>query len=577
MEFKVLLTLTMLITMLLLPISTAENTEDDTSEIIIILNGQNLSENITLYNGDSIQFVNENQTHRNIVLIEQNGIETSFILPSGENGTNYTSYFPLCSLDGETGGDYSNCTVTLDENDWPVGASKIGISQGIGINTSLIGIIELHIRDILDLDSDGLLNTDEISGCEENPDCDDDGIIDGADIFPSDPTEWNDFDGDGVGDNTDLDDDGDSVPDASDTFPMDNCRSSDFDGDGLADELNGGICSGTLIDFEDGTYGPLEIHCASSIQDICEKYDSEPWKVTGINSTMTEPGELFNSTMVGANLTISGDYSLGSDWRWSSEGAHFSIAFSSASNDVVTFDTLFGASILTSGCFSVSLDGGWVDYGCEETGGFYQNFDPTRSFSINVTEGDHVLKFYPPSITTEAAIIDNIQLPDHYGLGNEDMDDDNDGYSDEEETFFGVDSLCHSDPLDANVTPNDYINQNKEIIGYYEYGFEEFEGSVYGYCRVAHDTDGDGWFDEDPFGDLELDFCPDEIGDPNWREGQEEGEPGCPAPPTSPTSPTSSESSESSSSTEDLPGFSAYMALVSVSLAGMLAARRERV
>jgi len=45
------------------------------------------------------------------------------------------------------------------------------------------------------------------------PDRDGDGFIDANDAFPDDSSEWIDTDGNGIGDNTDLDDDGDGMPD----------------------------------------------------------------------------------------------------------------------------------------------------------------------------------------------------------------------------------------------------------------------------------------------------------------------------------------------------------------------------
>ena len=45
---------------------------------------------------------------------------------------------------------------------------------------------------------------------------DGDEIIIQLDLFPKDPNEWEDFDGDGIGDNADLDDDNDGIPDAID-------------------------------------------------------------------------------------------------------------------------------------------------------------------------------------------------------------------------------------------------------------------------------------------------------------------------------------------------------------------------
>ena len=52
-------------------------------------------------------------------------------------------------------------------------------------------------------------------------DTDNDGVADGIDVFPNDPTETLDTDGDGVGNNADPDDDGDGVLDVNDAFPLD--------------------------------------------------------------------------------------------------------------------------------------------------------------------------------------------------------------------------------------------------------------------------------------------------------------------------------------------------------------------
>ena len=42
-------------------------------------------------------------------------------------------------------------------------------------------------------------------------------MLDEDDVFPLDSTEWVDTDGDGVGDNADLNDDGDAWTDAEET------------------------------------------------------------------------------------------------------------------------------------------------------------------------------------------------------------------------------------------------------------------------------------------------------------------------------------------------------------------------
>ena len=79
-------------------------------------------------------------------------------------------------------------------------------------------------------------------------DDDGDGVPDATDAFPLDPTETQDSDGDGIGNNSDddvdgdgatndldEDDDGDGTADARDAFPSDPTESADSDGDGVGD------------------------------------------------------------------------------------------------------------------------------------------------------------------------------------------------------------------------------------------------------------------------------------------------------------------------------------------------------
>lgn len=71
-------------------------------------------------------------------------------------------------------------------------------------------------------------------------DSDQDGTPDELDAFPMDPSEWSDADGDGVGDNADLDDDNDGLSDLEEEAFAEDCRLSsptraDTDGDGILD------------------------------------------------------------------------------------------------------------------------------------------------------------------------------------------------------------------------------------------------------------------------------------------------------------------------------------------------------
>lgn len=78
-------------------------------------------------------------------------------------------------------------------------------------------------------DDDGT-NDDQNDNNSSTTDSDGDGVMDDEDAFPDDPYEWQDTDGDGIGDNADTDDDNDGVPDNEDAFPLDPTRwSTDTD------------------------------------------------------------------------------------------------------------------------------------------------------------------------------------------------------------------------------------------------------------------------------------------------------------------------------------------------------------
>jgi hypothetical protein len=92
-----------------------------------------------------------------------------------------------------------------------------------------IDAFPLNPSGAVDTDGDGmpdeLLNTtgmgwfDEADRLTEDLDDDNDGVLDVKDEMPTDPSDWRDTDGDGVGDHHDKDDDGDGVPDTDDFFP----------------------------------------------------------------------------------------------------------------------------------------------------------------------------------------------------------------------------------------------------------------------------------------------------------------------------------------------------------------------
>lgn len=83
-------------------------------------------------------------------------------------------------------------------------------------------------------------------GDNADPDDDGDGVNDDDDAFPTDPDEDTDTNDDGIGDNADPDDDGDGVDDDEDAFPTDPDQSSD-DNDNANNNSNGGGGSGGMM------------------------------------------------------------------------------------------------------------------------------------------------------------------------------------------------------------------------------------------------------------------------------------------------------------------------------------------
>ncbi len=95
-----------------------------------------------------------------------------------------------------------------------------------------------------DFDGDGIAN-------ESDSDDDNDGVADIYDAFPLDANESVDTDGDGIGNNLDYDDDNDLIVDADDKFPLDANESLDLDLDGLGNSVDLDDDGDGTIDLED--------------------------------------------------------------------------------------------------------------------------------------------------------------------------------------------------------------------------------------------------------------------------------------------------------------------------------------
>ena len=124
--------------------------------------------------------------------------------------------------DGWTDIDESDCgTDPLDGNDVPADADSNGICDALEGD---------------DFDGDGIPN-------DSDPDDDNDGVDDVDDDFPLNPNETTDTDGDGVGNNADEDDDNDGWIDENEvgcgTDPLDDSSvPADYDADSVCDPLD---------------------------------------------------------------------------------------------------------------------------------------------------------------------------------------------------------------------------------------------------------------------------------------------------------------------------------------------------
>ena len=111
---------------------------------------------------------------------------------------------------------------------------KVGLTAGVvgssWINLKLVG----ETPDITLRDNYIYLS----STVQEEADSDGDGTPDNIDAFPLDPTETTDTDGDGIGNNADIDDDGDGTNDSEDAFPLDATEALDTDGDGIGNNAD---------------------------------------------------------------------------------------------------------------------------------------------------------------------------------------------------------------------------------------------------------------------------------------------------------------------------------------------------
>ena len=159
---------------------------------------------------------------------------------SGKRSHN-TSNFSFSAVPGSEEESYDVLITDIGADRW-----KVTSSNGYGINVTVseeAGTI--YLKDVQP-------GTYTISkGILLSSDNDGDGVLDTVDVFPQDPTEWLDTDGDGIGNNADKDDDNDGILDIHDGVPLDPFESIDTDGDGVGDMLDSDDDGDGILDVDD--------------------------------------------------------------------------------------------------------------------------------------------------------------------------------------------------------------------------------------------------------------------------------------------------------------------------------------
>ena len=391
-----------------------------------------------------------------------------------------------------------------DDYEEVMGGSDPTDSTDTPTDTDGDGTIDLYDTDD---DNDGLTDTEE-AALGTDPllsDTDSDGYDDATDEFPLDSTEWEDFDGDGTGDNADTDDDDDGTLDVDDAFPYDSSEDTDTDGDG----------TGNNADTDDDNDG-----YADASDDF--PLDSTEWldtdgDGTGNNADTDDDNDGYADS--------SDDFPLDSTEWLDTDG-------DGTGNNTDTDDDDDGFSDSAEAAAGTDpLDATDFPTDCDTDGlSDYDEINGTYGYvtdeCVNDTDGDglddyeeQITYSTDPTITdSDSDGVDDGDEVNTYGTDPNDTDSDGDDFRDGYEVDEGT------DPADATDIPTLYVEMvgSQYVTGY---GSTSWVTTVWAYTAPFYNDLSDGvtyfleletggygalgvlWDTDDYYGDVLVEYC----------------------------------------------------------------------